>query len=539
MSKQKTTFKRLVSNLPYNPSLITQVSFYAKRLKQETSVRRLGFVFVGLTMLVQLFAVIAPPTASSAQDANNDLITGGFQNRDQATLHCLDGGKDYGTILAYYNISCDNVANSSPTTIRSTDYNGQLYSMGRLAYGKPGEYSVAINGRTYFMRPLHSWDTGAYSSYQALVGTSKTGATFMLLYDCGNLVIIGRYTPPPVPVKGVECSLLLGNHESTEQLAKGTTMTVRGQYIGSYLPAGQTIDISYDYINLDTGQQIVQTVNHPNVGFKGNLADDPTNANFILNTPGHYQFRTGALWDGGKLVAGSLHGDCVRNISVAQPPIDVCKDIPGLQTDISQCKPCKEAKDSNDTACLVLSKTASNDTQNIANADGTTAKAGDVITYNLIVKNTGKSDFKKFLVEENISDVLDYADVTNLHGGTIDGQNNVRWPLTDIKAGATITKQITVKVKNPVPQTPVSASNAGKFDLTMTNVYGNTSVNIHLPGSPIKTTEQLTTSLPKTGPGSSVLIGFVIMSIVGYFFARSRLLTKEIDLVRQEAVTGA
>ena len=34
-------FKKLLSNLPYNPSLIGQVSFYAKRLHAEEKIRRL------------------------------------------------------------------------------------------------------------------------------------------------------------------------------------------------------------------------------------------------------------------------------------------------------------------------------------------------------------------------------------------------------------------------------------------------------------------------------------------------------------------
>jgi uncharacterized repeat protein (TIGR01451 family) len=517
MSKQKTTFKRLVSNLPYNPSLITQVAFYSKRLKQETSIRRLGFVFVVLTMLVQLFAVIAPPTASSAQDANNDLITGGFQNRDQAGLNCIDGAKDYGTILAYYGISCDDVAHASTVSIKSTDYGGQLYSMGRLQYNKVGEYSVPINGRTYFMRPLHSWDTGAYSTYQALKGTTKSGMPFMILYACGNLVVVGHPAPPPpTQVKDVACSTLLGSVDNGGSVKKGTPVSLRGQYTGSNLPAGQVINISYDYIDMDTGKPVVPPTTHTNIGFVNGLADDGTNVNFTMNT-----FRTAGTWDGGQLISGSLQGNCLRTISVDKPPIPP----PVVCTDANKC--------------LTYNKTASNDTQHISNADGTTAKAGDVITYNLIVKNIGKGTYKNFLFTENISDVLDYANVTDLHGGSMDGKNNITWPRLDIKAGATATKQITVKVKDPVPQTPVSASNPGKFDLTMTNVYGNTSVNIHVPGSPIKTTETVSSTLPKTGAGSNIIIAFFITSIVGYFFARSRLLSKEIDLVRQEAVTGA
>ena len=51
-------FKKLISNLPFNPSLIGQVSFYAKRLRKEESIRRAGFGFMALAMFIQLFAVI-------------------------------------------------------------------------------------------------------------------------------------------------------------------------------------------------------------------------------------------------------------------------------------------------------------------------------------------------------------------------------------------------------------------------------------------------------------------------------------------------
>ena len=411
MAKQKTTFKRLVTNLPYNPSLISQVVFYSKRLKHETSIRRMGFVFIALTFLIQMFAVIAPPTATSAQDQNNDLLAGGFSSRAEAVGACTDSRKDFGTILANYGISCANVAATSVQTIRSTDYNGQLYSMGRLPYGKPGEYRVVINGRTYYMRPLRSWDSGAFSSYKALVGTSKTGARFMLLFDCGNLTVVGRPSPPPpAPVKTANCSVLLSNYAAGSVLKKGSLISLRGQVTGAYLPAGQTVRMNYDYIDLDTGKIVVGQSIHPNIAFKNGLANDPNAANYTLNTPGRYQFRLSAVMDS-KDVPGSLQGRCLVNVSVEMPPIDVCPQLPGLQTDIIQCRPCKDATNNDAIACLVLSKTVSNDTTNVINADGTEAKAGDVLTYTLSTKNTGKVTVKKYVVKENISDVQDYADV--------------------------------------------------------------------------------------------------------------------------------
>jgi len=67
----------------------------------------------------------------------------------------------------------------------------------------------------------------------------------------------------------------------------------------------------------------------------------------------------------------------------------------------------------------------------------------------------------------------------------------------------------------------------------MTNVYGNT-VNIKLPATVSKTAEVVGTSLPNTGPGASLIIGFSMVTIVGYFFARSRLLSKELSIIKAD-----
>ena len=66
-------FKKLLANLPFNPGLAEQLSFYTKRLNQETAVRRLGFAMVGLAFLVQLFAVMYPAQNSLASSPNDVL----------------------------------------------------------------------------------------------------------------------------------------------------------------------------------------------------------------------------------------------------------------------------------------------------------------------------------------------------------------------------------------------------------------------------------------------------------------------------------
>jgi len=424
-------FEKLLATLPFNPSLVQQVSFYGQRMREEQSIRRLGLTFVVLAFLVQFFAVFSPPQATNA-DPSNDLISGGISSVTQAVSFCRQDIRAYGTIMAYYGISCDDIAASSVMTLRSTDYNKQLYSMGHLPYKIAGETPVNITYQgqptPFYWRYLWGWDTHAYSNYTALKFISHTtGKTYFILYNCGNLVSIGLPSPPPAP--------------------------------------------------------------------KPAPAPQPT------PTP-------------------------------TPTPQPAPRIVPGL--------PCPQATSSSDTIdCLSPSKKASNQTENIANADGTTARAGDIINYTLSSKNTGNITVKAFVIQENMSDVLEYATITNLHGGKINSENIVSWPAQDIAPGKIATEQITIQVKDPIPQTPTSTSNPGAYDLTMTNVYGN-AVNIKLPGGIIKAVEVVSTkSLPNTGPGTSIVIGAIIVLLAGYFFARAQLLHREAGMVVREANAGS
>lgn len=133
--------------------------------------------------------------------------------------------------------------------------------------------------------------------------------------------------------------------------------------------------------------------------------------------------------------------------------------------------------------------------------------------------------------------MLDYADATDLHGGKMDSEGNVGWTALTIKAGATVTKQITVKVKAEIPQTPAAPEDPMHFDLTMTNVYGNT-INIKVPGSLTKTVETGTTQLPNTGPGTTLFIAGLVVVTAGYFYARARLLALESNMALKDAANA-
>jgi len=66
-------FKKLVSNLPFSPSLIGQLGFYAQRLKKEQAIRRLGLIFTVFALIIQSLAVFNPPESANASSSNNIL----------------------------------------------------------------------------------------------------------------------------------------------------------------------------------------------------------------------------------------------------------------------------------------------------------------------------------------------------------------------------------------------------------------------------------------------------------------------------------
>ncbi len=460
---------KLLSRLPYNPNLINQVQLYGKRMRHDSSFRLSGLIFLSLTLIIQIFAVINPPVSSVAS-SSNDLVTGGFKNASEARQACENNSRGYQVILHYYGISCNEFNTASTTTIHSTAESNQYYSMGHNPTGSSGETPVTICytsnycAGTLYWRHLSIWPEpsegpGGSKGWKALSLHNQNGKLFYILFDCGNIVSIGipgssplqpPSTPTPTP---------------TPTPAPVTTT--------------------------------------------------PTPSPVTPTPPSICPYNSSLTADN----------------SLCFPPCPYNAAL--INTDIG-CVPCQNSTSSQDKlACIEVSKTATNNTQGISDANNTTAQPGDVINYTVYAKNTGKADVNKYIFQENVSDVLDYADITDLHGGSIDSNNIVSWPSVDVKAGDTAQQQLTIKVKNPVPQTPVSVSDPSHFDLMMTNVYGNT-ININVPGSPVKSIESASTTLPNTGPGTSIFVLTLIVFLASFLFSRSRLLAEESAIVINE-----
>jgi uncharacterized repeat protein (TIGR01451 family) len=548
-------FNKLLANLPFNPSLVTQISFYGKRVKQESSIRRLGFIFVALTLAVQVFAVISPAQPSLAA-STNDIIYGGFNgsNPKANLLAIYDDNSDghntgFQALYQSFGISRQDIVNSQLETINSGDHT--LYSLGRTPHSALDQSYVA-GGQQYYLRPLYTW--GDDLSYQALVGTrsgvngSANDKYFAVMLDCGNIVV--KVTPQPQLTKPVKIA-----------------RTDNG------LPAANA--------NVTPGELIGYRV-----FFNNNGAGAADNVELIDPIPAHTTYSwhgTGAATNGGQLInnqevwrwtsmpaqaqnwyvdlnvqvaAGTPNGTKICNIAylgsdenATQYSNEICNTVEATPTPTptvtttttptplklpSFSIPSVVAPTPTTQPNISRSKLASNITQGLADAQTKPAQAGDVIEYQLLTINSGSADAPNYQVTDQVTDIQEYADVTQISDGGILSNGVISWPVTTIKANSTLTRTFQIKVKDPIPSTPQSASDPQSFDLRMDNVYGNeVSINVQSP-TIARTAEQVNTTLVNTGPGSSLIIGFVLALIVGYFLARSRLLAKEAVLVRND-----
>jgi len=120
---------------------------------------------------------------------------------------------------------------------------------------------------------------------------------------------------------------------------------------------------------------------------------------------------------------------------------------------------------------LNYSKRAFNETRN-ADATTVTAQREDFITYTLTVNNSGNTPANNFVITDDLSQVLQYADMVDNGGGSLNG-SVINYPGITVPAGGSVSRSFKVRVK---------FSLASNLSYTMTNTYGNTvTVRINTP----------------------------------------------------------
>lgn len=544
------SINKFVSKLSFNPGSIDQVSFYLRRLHQEQSIRRLGLFFIILSFFVQIVATSIPAKQSLAASPN-DVISGGVSNIDQLKSKYYHNA-DVKALYNRFGLTAEGMSN-----VQNTNFNFQeqgskgTRTVGRINFASTNDHNLGqFGGKTFYSRSAAEWQGSTPAYYFGKhKGTDNRYWYVWVLKDCGNIAYRPAEGPePPGPKPTVACTNLTGDKRTGVK-------SVSVRFTGAY------------------------SANLPNIvnGLTFNFGDGRSirhNGTVIDHT---YTNNTGApITYTATLTVNSTVGDktapaCQTTITVVPEDctnnpnrpecIPPCPYNPAIKSNDPNCKEPKCPNNPNlkpdDPKCVCIDdpkltaddpkcttpgrqKKARNVTQNLSPEQTLTTKvhASDVIEYSLITTNTNTVEKKKYLVEDYIGDILDYADVDQAYLETQGGKFNpvtkvVYWDNQTIPAKGELVKTFRVKIKDSIPVTHAPSASSTSYDCKIQNGYGN-EISMDMDCPTLKQIEQL----PNTGPGQSIFFAFAVTTVSSYFFARSRLFSKELGIIKQDFTYG-
>jgi len=509
-------FKKLVSNLPFSPQIINQLAFYGKRLARENATRRLVVVFSILAMGLQVFSFVVPAERTNAS-SSNDLVTGGLNRSDPKghLLQVYDSGGDVRALFNEFGIEREHIQR---TFIDSLGSSSDVLSIGRTPHA--GDVAtIHAGGTTFYQRPLSVW--GSFNS-QVLHGSSPRSGEFWVMIDCGNLVTRHPPTPPPPPPQHPRIHII------KDAITNPPVM----------------VEEAFNY------RIVVKNIG--DVALENVLIADVLPEHIVPVTP----LPQGVTYDAAarkvtwprldRLVVGQEVTRTLKVKSTVSVKLDTdLKNIACVTTNFNPTLPiCDDALVKiRKEGVPVLSKKVGNLSRDpghpeYIDANNSTVHAGETLQYTLFVKNPGSIKISDYTVEDNIKDILEYADVIDSGGGKVEN-GIIRWTGVDIKPGEEIAKIFKVKIKDPVPNTPVSQSDPLSFDLCLDNVFGDSEITVCIDKPVVKAVEETAAELPNTGISLNIILTTLFVGAVTYFFMRNRQLIKEISIIKHEQSGGA
>ena len=538
-------FRKIVSRISFSPALVAQLGFYAKRLRKEQATRKLGLIFVALALVVQSMAVFQAPESANAAHSS-DMIPGGLGWSNPSLKKFLDAyDSNWGHTqhaVAQFGITRAELAAAKLGSFKVNNIVAYGWDAGMAGSKTLKVYDY--NGK--YVRNLVGLPMNAYypknRDILAFIGHSKIRGWFAINVECGNIATKEMASfPEPKPGKitasKAAVNVTQDKIDATKKAAAENDIinyTVTAKNVGGQLITFTPVDnvkavLPYATVTNTGGATLDKT--------KGTLAWPAVSLN-----PGKSISKTYSV----KMIsnlANSKQNCSIKNVfydASVTVPVNCYTPEPKEPPKPPEPKPpvVPEIK-------ITVEKKATNISQGNTDATKTTATASDRITYTLTAKNEGTVDHN-FTFTDNIADTLEYAELIDNGGGTLDPKTKVlSWPVVKIAPGAQETRTLTVQMLSKIPATPVGASQGTSFNCRMENGFSpdgedfsqaTTVIQVDCPTP--KVIENTVTELPKTGTGSNLIFAVITLSVAAFFYFRSRQLGTEVRLVRRNINEG-
>ncbi|RKV95528.1 MAG: isopeptide-forming domain-containing fimbrial protein [Candidatus Saccharimonas sp.] len=416
---------------------------YIARLKQavttskQATVKHLGIGMMVIAMVLQSVVFFQ----DYAQAASDDMIQGGVGSKEAILAHYDKNTNNFRDVLTYNGITRAELANISSTKVRyEVDSSAQSWGWTSRFSEAQGQKAHTVAGRTIYSRPQKLWDSSWYMGWE---GSSATRGKFRIMSSCGNLltysvpqVIPVTPTPQPKPQPAATCDSLTITqlsrnryHMSAKASAKNGA-TIQSIYIRVYDPSGKLVDA-------------------------GGVTGDQTGMGVELKTPGTYKAQATAVTSLGEVTSPN----CTGSFTITE-----------------ETKP-EEPKPS-----VSITKTV-NKQEHIKVA------VNSDFTYEITVKNTGKTDLKDVAISDNAPKEVT---LSTSSAGKVDG---AKWTHTiaNLPAGQSQTFSLTAKYAKFVEgkhkntacvDTPTITGSPDACDDATTETYTVTTPPVNPPTQP-------------------------------------------------------
>ncbi len=198
-------FRKLVSNIAFSPSLVSELKPYAVRVNKELIIRRVSLLCMSVALIIHLLVVLIPakPTLIAS---GNDIIFGGADKTPSGIIASFtanadsQGRTDIAPIFNHYGLSEENIKEYRLEELRPNNEDDYVIT-GRLARGIDTEVTQTVtNGPLLYLRPLESVQAPTRSSEAIRIETSQ--GTRWILLESGNIVF--NRTSAPSTNNGIQ-----------------------------------------------------------------------------------------------------------------------------------------------------------------------------------------------------------------------------------------------------------------------------------------------------------------------------------------------
>lgn len=589
-------FRKLISNLPFSPTLISELGFYARRLRKEEATRRVGLMLTALALVVQSFVAFSPPESANAANPG-DLVYGGIHTKSQLLAAWDNNTQGYRDLLQHAGFTTrDQIAamrDGEINTRTSGKDNGWL-TWNRVSRGgtKYNETAMAVGSQTIYVRSLAAFDTGNNtrgngSYYPAFVGKNAKGEEVRIMKGCANITMKKR--PPSdrnIQVCEIQSRKIITIRETQFNSSKHSrnqndchakpiqacelstlkmiTIDERDFDAKKHSknpddckpkPAPTAVCSSLTVKKIERTkfqlQAAASTANGATISSYTYVVKDTDGKEVLrraVNTPGSsssldIELASEGTYSAEVIVATNLGNRTAAacQIQLTVEPVERCPLNPALTVNDPDCQPCPGdpklwVKDDECAAKVIRNKEATNLTAKV-DAETVKARASDRIEYTLTARNDGR-DETTFDITDDLSDILEYASLYDRGGGQLDEETKVlSWADVTLKPGESQSRTYVVQMASQISPMSRGTSDPSSYDCKIINTFGDTiEIDVECPAP--KIVEQVVPELPRTGPTENMIFGGILAAIVTFLYARSRQLNKEVRLIRREVTAG-